>query len=156
MAEGKPIPPATLRLLQPVPKELSLLSSLSVAQTMTHEVMTASPDTTADDLLNMMTKHHHNGYPIVDENEDLVGIVTFKDIMEIAPEERTNVKAEIIGRKELVTVHPDDDALTAHQKMIEHGISRVLVVDPKNSKKLLGIVTRTDIIQTLRWPMKIK
>jgi coenzyme F420 hydrogenase subunit beta len=156
MAEGKPIPPATLRLLQPVPKELNLLSSLSVAQTMTHEVMTASPDTTADDLLNMMTKHHHNGYPIVDENEDLVGIVTFKDIMEIAPEERKSVKAEIIGRKKLVTVHPDDDALTAHQKMIEHGISRVLVVDPKNPKKLLGIVTRTDIMQTLRWPMKIK
>jgi coenzyme F420 hydrogenase subunit beta len=155
-ADGRPIPPATLRLVQPVSKELNLLSSLNVAQMMTREVMSISPDTTVEKLLKMMTKHHHMGYPIVDKKQNLVGIATFRDVMKVAPERRTKVKAEAIGEKKLVTVYPDDTALVAYEKMISHGISRVPVIDRKNPKKILGIVTRTDIMQTLRWPMKIK
>lgn len=155
-AAGKPIPPASLRLHQPVSKELNLLSSLTVAQMMTSEVMTASPETTAEELLNMMTRHHHMGYPIVEKDKNLVGIVTFSDISGIPPEERGRVKAKIVGKKKLITVYPEDTALKAYEKMTEHRISRIPVVDPKNPRKLLGIVTRTDIMQTLRWPMKIK
>jgi len=38
--------------------------------------------------------------------------------------------------------------------MTEHEIGRVLVVDRKNPRRLLGIITKTDIMETLTWPMK--
>jgi len=44
--------------------------------------------------------------------------------------------------------------MEAYEKMNKHKVGRVLVVDRKDSRKLLGIVTKTDIIHTLRWPMK--
>lgn len=44
--------------------------------------------------------------------------------------------------------------MDVYEKMSKHKIGRVLVVDRSSPKKLLGIVTKTDIIHTLRWPMK--
>jgi coenzyme F420 hydrogenase subunit beta len=154
-AAGKPVPPATERLLRPVMKELSLLSSLSVAHIMTADVMTVPTSTTIEEVLNIMTKYHHMGYPVVDENKNLVGIVTFEDIMKIPSEQRKTVRADGV-RQKLHTVFPDDTALAAYEKMIDRGIGRVLVVDREDPARLLGIVTKTDIMQTLRWPMKRK
>ena len=151
---GKPVPPITQRMLQPLPKELSLLSSLTVEQIMTKEVMTISPDTTLEELLNIMTKHHHMGYPILDENKQLIGIVTFEDIMKVPPDQRSKTKASEVKPEKLLTAYPDEPALTAYEKMINHRVGRILIVDREDPKKLLGIITKTDIMQTLRWPMK--
>ena len=153
---GQPVPPASIRLLHLLPKELSLLSSLDVEHTMTKDVMTVSPETTIEEVLNIMMRHHHMGYPIVDEDKNLVGIVTFEDIMKVAPQDRGRTKVGDVAEKKLFTVYPDETALDAYEKMTEHGIGRILVVDRENPRKLLGIITRTDIMQTLRWPMKRK
>ena len=155
-AANMPTPPK-LSLLQPPnlkspPKEISILSSLSVLQVMTSGAMTISPDTTTEQLLNIMTKYHHMGYPIVDENGELVGIVTFEDIMKIPQMDRSKVRVSSIRHEKLFTVYPDDTALDAYKAIIEHGIGRVLVVDRKDPKKLLGIITRTDIMHVLSWP----
>jgi CBS domain-containing protein len=40
--------------------------------------------------------------------------------------------------------------------MIEKEIGRVLVVERRDPKKLLGLVTRTDIMHVFMWPMKLK
>ncbi|MCD6446175.1 Coenzyme F420 hydrogenase/dehydrogenase, beta subunit C-terminal domain [Candidatus Bathyarchaeota archaeon] len=151
---GKPVPLGPLRLTELLPKELSLLSNLNVEQIMTKDVMTISPETTMEELLGIMTKHHHMGYPILDKNNKLLGIATFEDLMKVPSEKRRKVKVKDVKKEKLITVYPDDTVLTAYEKMTEHGIGRILVVDRENPRKLLGIITKTDIIQTLRWPMK--
>jgi coenzyme F420 hydrogenase subunit beta len=155
-AAGKPVPPATLRLLQPRPMELSLLASLSVEQTMTGNPMSVSPETTVAELLDIMTKHHHMGYPILDNEGNLMGIATFEDVMKTDPDQRSTAKVGEIRQKRLLTVYPDDTTLKAYEIMTEHEIGRVLVVDRKNPRRLLGIITKTDIMETLTWPMKKK
>ncbi|HDN05701.1 MAG TPA: CBS domain-containing protein, partial [Candidatus Bathyarchaeota archaeon] len=153
-AAKEPIPLASLRLTYLLPKELRLLSSLTVEQTMTKRVMTVSPNTTMKELLEIMTKHHHMGYPVLDENNQLIGIATFEDVMKVPAEERDKVKVSDIKKERLLTVYPDETVIAAYNKMVEHGVGRILVVERENPKKLLGIITRTDIMQTLRWPMK--
>ncbi len=123
---------------------------------MTSEVLTVTPDTTMAELLNFMTKHHHMGYPIVDEGGDLLGIATFEDVMKTDPDERTKTNVGTVKQKKLFTVFPKDTALKAYEKMVQNKVGRVLVVDPKNPKKVAGIITKTDIMQILRWPMKTK
>jgi len=151
---GKPVPPVFARLLELLPREISLLSGLTVEQIMTRDVMTVDPESTVEELLTLMTKHHHMGYPVVDKRRILLGIVTFDDVAKIPASERSKVSVEEIAQKKLVTVYPDDSAMEVYEKMNTHKIGRVLVVDKKFPKKLLGIVTKTDIIHTLRWPMK--
>jgi coenzyme F420 hydrogenase subunit beta len=154
-ATSKPVPPATQRLLRPIPKELGLLSSLSVSHIMTSDVMTVSPDTTVDKLLDMMAKFHHTGYPVLDDNKKLAGVVSFDDIIRIDPGKRCTTKVDGL-KQEAQTVYYDDSALSAYERMIEHNTGRILVVERQDPSRILGIVTRTDIMQTLRWPMKLR
>lgn len=147
---GQPIPPAVTRLMQLLPREHSILSSLTVKQTMTKDVMTITPETTVEEVLNIMTKHHHMGYPILDEHRQLVGIITFEDVSKVSPSKRSQIQVKGIAHRKLVTVYPNEPVLDAYEKMSEQEIGRILVVDRENPKKLLGIITRTDIMHVLR------
>jgi len=153
---GEPVPSASVRLIHLLPKELSLLLSLDAGHVMTKNVVTVSPETTIQDVLNIMMKHHHMGYPVLKEDGSLEGIVTFEDVIKVAPEDRSRIKVRDVIGKQLFTVHPDETALEAYEKMVQHDVGRILVVDRKKPKKLLGIITRTDIMRTLMWPMKRK
>ena len=153
---GEPVPPAFLRMLELLPRETSLLSNLKAEQIMTRKVMTVNPETTAEEVLTLMTKHHHMGYPVLDEKGELVGIITFDDIAKIPSSKRKEVLVKEITHKKLVTVYPDESVMDAYEKMSKHKIGRVLVVDKKNPKKLVGIITKHDIMHVLRWPMKRK
>jgi CBS domain-containing protein len=154
-SNDRPTPP-NLGLLRPddiesPSKEINMLDKLTVTEIMTSGVMTISPETTATELFGIMTKHHHMGYPIVDDDGNLTGIATFEDIMKIPLEERSKVKVGSIVHERLFTVAPTDTALAAYRMMMAHGIGRILVVDQLNPHKLLGIITRTDILHVFTW-----
>jgi len=153
---GEPVPPAFLRMLELLPHETSLLSNLKAEQIMTRKVMTVNPETTAEEVLTIMTKYHHMGYPVLDEKGELAGIVTFDDIAKVSSSKRKEVLVKEIAHKKLVTAYADESVMDVYEKMSKHKIGRVPVVDKKNPKKLVGIITKHDIMHTLRWPMKTK
>jgi len=43
---------------------------------------------------------------------------------------------------------PDENLHDIMAKMIKHKIGRVLIVEENNPKKLIGIITRSDILKT--------
>ena len=49
----------------------------------------------------------------------------------------------------MVVVYTDETALDAFKRMSEKETGRVFVFDRANPKKLLGIVTKTDLMHTL-------
>jgi len=153
---GLPVPPSARRLTQLMPRELRLLSSFHVNDIMSRDVLTLKPTTTVEEVLNIMTKHHHMGYPILNNKDQLVGIVTFDDIAKVPQTKRNTTQVGKIAHRKLITSLPSDSLLDAYKKMIEKEIGRVLIVDPADPKKLLGIITRTDIMHVFMWPMKLK
>jgi coenzyme F420 hydrogenase subunit beta len=153
---GIPVPPAVIRLLELLPMEVSLLSSLTAEEVMTKKVMTITPDTTVEELLNLISEHRHMGYPIVDERNELVGIVTFDEVASVLPSKRGETLVKDVASKKLVTSYPDETVFDVYEKMTKHKIGRVLIVDRENPRKLLGIISKTDITHNLRWPMKLK
>lgn len=116
---------------------------------MTKDVVTVQSHVSADELLDLMTRHHHMGYPVVSENGMLMGIVTFENFMKVPKERRNEVTVGQIAKKKLVTAYPEDSVFEAFGKMNEHEIGRLLIVDKKDCRKLRGILTRTDIMQLL-------
>jgi len=154
--KGMPVPPAFARMAELLPREESLLSMLKAEQIMTRDVMTISPETNVEEILSIMTKHHHMGYPLLNEKNELIGIVTFEDISRVPASKRAKTLAKEIAHKKIIAVNPEASAMEVYEKMSKHKIGRVLVVDKKNPKKLLGIITKTDILHILRWPMKRK
>ncbi|MEM0214428.1 MAG: M50 family metallopeptidase [Archaeoglobaceae archaeon] len=116
-----------------------LFSRFSIGDIMTKDVISVSPETRVGEVIDLMFRHKHLGYPVVKDN-NLVGIVTLKDIMNADP----NAKVEEVMSKEVITLSPKDRAFEAFRLMSERGIGRIPVVE---DGKLVGIVSRSDLMK---------
>jgi len=123
----------------------SMLEGLFVKDIMTRNVTTLTPETSVSEALNIMFKQRHMGYPVIDEN-NLVGIITFEDISKV-PESERNIPVKDIMSKNLILASPDDPVFTTFEKIIKNNIGRLPVTE---NEKLVGIVSKTDIISTLK------
>ncbi len=133
-----------------IPELLSdILSSLRVKDAMTKNVITIEPSATIDDLEKLINKTGHLGFPVVNEKGELVGIVTYEDVMKVRPEERHAKKVEDIETRKLIVAYPNETLDAVLRKIVIHDISRLPVVDPNDPKKLLGIITRYDIAKAI-------
>lgn len=121
------------------------LSGVDVADLMTREVKTASPEATVAELFERMLVERHTGYPVV-RNGEVVGIVTLEDAKEVAPHEREAVRVEDIMTRDVVTVEPDDDAYEVLQKLSRNDFGRLVVVE---KGEIAGIISRTDVMTAL-------
>ncbi|WP_435360182.1 CBS domain-containing protein [Haloarchaeobius sp. DFWS5] len=94
-------------------------------------------------LVQRMFSERHTGYPVL-ENGELVGLVALEDARDVPPVERDAYRVEEIMTRDLVTIGPDADAMTALTTMQEEGVGRLLVTDGFGD--LVGIITRTDLM----------
>jgi coenzyme F420 hydrogenase subunit beta len=130
-------------------RETDSLAKVKVEDIMTKNVKTVCSDITITQLLGLMAKQHHVGYPVLNPAGEPVGIITMEEAAQIDKEERDKTLISQILRKKPVSVHPGDSALDAFKKMTEFETGRVLVTDSADPKKLLGIVTKSDLMQTM-------
>jgi coenzyme F420 hydrogenase subunit beta len=142
---GQMIPPSVLP-----PAEFGVLSSVRIEDAMTKNVVTMTKDLTAAQLLEVMLEHHHLGYPVVDELNNLIGVVTFEDLTKVSNAERDSTKVGEIMKTDLIVGYPDEPILDAFERMTSSEIGRIFVVDRRNPKRLLGILTRSDIFHALQ------
>jgi coenzyme F420 hydrogenase subunit beta len=147
---GVPVPTEMEVFYKISATEASTLDELKVREIMTRKVTYVPPTMTVNELLDKIAKHHHIGFPVVDESNKTVGIVTLQDAMAVDKEKRNSVSVGEIATKNLVVAFPDDSASEAFKKMSEHHIGRLLVVDENDTSLLLGILTRSDVMQAFR------
>lgn len=108
---------------------------------MTENVISVSPDTKTEDVINLMRESHHNSYPVV-KDEKLVGMVTAFDL--VAKEHCDRVEG--IMTKKLVVANQDLSINDASRVMFRRGISRMPVVNENGN--LVGIITNTDMVRS--------
>jgi len=113
---------------------------------------TVTPDITVRELLELTKLHNISGMPVV-ENEQLVGIVTNRDVRFeknldqpvakiMTPKERLVTVTEGAGREEIITL------------LHKHRIEKVLVVD--NKFRLRSLITAKDIQKAKEKPLACK
>jgi CIC family chloride channel protein len=96
-----------------------------------------------------VAKQHHISYPMTDEKGEPAGWVTLEEASSIPKTQRDTTLVSQIARRKLVVAYPDETALDAFKRMSENKTGRILVFERANPKKLLGIVTKTDLMHTL-------
>jgi Zn-dependent protease/CBS domain-containing protein len=126
-----------------------ILEGVKIKDIMSRDVKTVNSGMSVEELVEIMFKLKHMGYPVVD-NEELNGIVTFTDVLKIPKGERRNIKVSQITTQELITTKEDEDAVNALKLMATNNIGRVIVKDVKDDKKMTGIVSRTDILRAVQ------
>jgi CBS domain-containing protein len=106
-------------------------------------------NTTVSQFLDIVARYHHVGYPLVNENNEPVGWITLEEASSVDKTKRNETLVSQIARHKRVTVYPDETALDAFKRMSENETGRVLVFDRADPKKLVGVVTKTDLMHTL-------
>lgn len=141
---------------------------------MNTSVVTVGPDTTIEELVAILTESKISGVPVVD-GENVVGIVTEGDLLHrkydpnakgYSPmglfegfgsledfetyraelKKRSAMKASEIMTTGLITEDEDSEVTKIASVMVDNNINRVPIV---KDGKLVGIVTRADVIRTL-------
>jgi acetoin utilization protein AcuB len=123
---------------------------------MSREVITVYPDTGVIDAKVILDDYQICRLPVVDEQGNLVGIVTLSDIRRACPcparslsEWQLNYHLPALKVKDIMTVNPvtvytTDSVATAVILMLEHTISGLPVLAPAD-RKLVGIITESDV-----------
>ena len=129
-------------------KEINLLKSLLVK-----EAMNPAPETIYEGLpLKSLTRHisesKYHSFPVVDRFGNLTGILSFVDYHEVLHDQQLEdlVVAKDLATGEVITVYTDDSLYTAFEKIAAKDFSILPVVSREKPNRLLGIVTRRDII----------
>lgn len=117
----------------------NLIARYKVRDVMTPNPMYVTPETTVGDVLRLMLKHKHLGYPVVRDGK-LVGMVTLKDIMHAREDE----KVENVMSRDVIAVNPETSVLQALRIMSERRIGRLPVLE---GGQLVGIISRSDIMK---------
>jgi coenzyme F420 hydrogenase subunit beta len=130
-------------------RESDAFAHVKVADIMTKNVKTVRENITVSQLLELMAQQHHIGYPVVNDEGEPIGTVTLEEASAVEKEKRDTTLVSQILRKKPVYVHLEDTALDVFRKMSEFETGRVLVMNSADSKKLVGIVTKSDLMHTL-------
>ncbi len=146
------------------------MRKLVAGDIMNKRVVTIKKDQTIEELARILINNRISGVPVVDEEKNILGIVTETDIiikesnMPFPPsfnytfikyydsytkttEEYFKTKVEEVMTKKIKTAKIDMPIEKVVNIMIHNDINRIPVVD--NDNKLAGIITRTDIMQNM-------
>ena len=136
-----------LDLPQPV------LSEVSVGEAMHKEVITVSPLCRISEVRDGIYRCNYTGFPVVDEGR-LVGMITFDDIRRIPPHEQEKMTVKEVAVRAPITINPHQSAKMAMDIMYENDVGRLAVVEKDDAQKLIGIITRSDVIRAYEREMK--
>lgn len=125
---------------------IDVLEQIPVEKVATKKVDTLSPKSSVKEIAKLVLTKGHLGYPVVEDGK-LVGIVVYSDLLKVPVAEADTKKVGEIMTRKLQVAYPHEDLASALHKMQTYGVGRLPVVDPHDPAKLLGILTRSDIIK---------
>ena len=117
------------------------------------EPVTVSPDLTLAALAEMVKKNGFAGYPVVDAENNLIGIITGRDTRFVKDLNKT-VSQLMTKKEDLVTVKEGASRETILELMHKNRVEKVLVVD--DAFKLKGMITVKDFQKAEQKPNACK
>ena len=126
-----------------------VLETILVSEAMSTDVIEVKEDQIIREVGLMIKSTRHRGFPVIDNEGKLRGIVTHKDINKALVAEMGDHKVSEIMSTDLVCCSPNENLRYALEKLGSRNIGRAPVTDPKNPDVILGIITRKNIISAI-------
>lgn len=116
---------------------------MKVKSWMVTEVITASPEDTVEEAIQMMRRFSIRHIPVI-ENGELVGLVTESNLRAYLSPERLQLPLKEVMILNPITVDPETSIDEAARIIYKYKIGGLPVV---SKDKLVGIITITDILE---------
>jgi CIC family chloride channel protein len=131
-----------------------VMRTITVAEAMTRDFPTVPPRMPVNELLVKASRTGHHGFPVVDEDGRLFGVVTLADVEAKMTGEggglSESLRVEDIATKSPIVAYPDQSLYEALLRLGAKDVGRIPVVDRNDTTKLLGVLRRHDIIGAYR------
>jgi tRNA nucleotidyltransferase (CCA-adding enzyme) len=120
--------------------------AITVAEIMSRGPQVLGPEVMAQEAAERMQRYGYEGYPIVRDGK-VIGLLTRRAV-DRAISHKLNLPASSLMNAGEVTAQPNDSVEHLQRLMTDSGWGQVPVIDP-GSGRIIGIVTRTDLLKTL-------
>jgi len=115
-----------------------------IADLMSYGVQTVEADEKIEDVIVQMRRIGHEGYPVVKHGQ-VIGLLTRRDADRALEHGLEGVRVKDVMISGAVTLTPDASVIDLEQAIVNSGWGQIPVVH--HTGKLIGIVTRTDLIK---------
>ena len=149
------------------------MEELRVKDIMQTDVVAAGPDTTVEELADLLAEHRISGVPVVDGENRVIGVVSEADVImqdadlhfphyvqllesiiylesirkfEQRYRKAFGTKVADIMSREVVAISPEASVREAATLMADRGVNRLPVTE---QRRVVGIVTRGDIVRAI-------
>jgi CBS domain-containing protein len=126
----------------------NLLSAINeeISSIMEEDVITLHEGDSIDDVIKMMLKGNVSGFPIVNDENKVIGIVSERDFIGLVANVITGKRVADFMSHDVVSVRPDTKIEDAARVMIINDFRRLPIV---HEGVMIGVVTTSDIVNYL-------
>jgi len=130
--------------------EKSTSEQINVSDYMTRNLIVFSPKQSVLEVMDLLIKHNISGGPVVNESQELVGIISEGDCIKQISESRyynqpmENVTVEEHMIKNVETIHGDMNIFDAAEKFLTSKHRRFPILE---DGKLIGQISQKDILK---------
>ncbi len=128
-------------------RDVDVMDALPVGEVMSPVTDTVSLRDTLAEAAQVFEQTHHHGMPVVDEAGRLAGVVTLQDLRRGAEQGGEGVTVGDVCARDTLTAFPDESIGAALRRMSARGVGRLPVVRRDDPRRLLGVLTRADVIR---------
>ncbi len=128
-------------------RDVDLMEGVTVSEVMQGYDSIPS-DMALSDLITEFERTHHHGYPILDTEGNLLGVVTLTDLDRAIEDHQIDGRTamDIATVENLVVAYTDESLGTVMLRMGVRGIGRVPVVTRETPRKFLGMLRRESLV----------
>ncbi|MBW2450835.1 MAG: chloride channel protein [Deltaproteobacteria bacterium] len=129
-------------------KERNIMKALKVGDIMVRDVETVPEHMTLGQFARFIARTQHTNFPLVNAGGHLTGIISVQDFMGVVfdPHLMDLVVVKELATTNVITAHADENLDQAMRKIGYRNIEQLPVVDRASHRKLIGIISRRDIV----------
>lgn len=124
----------------------------SIRDYMVLKPITFHPDQSIHDVIKVMVRKKISGAPVIDENNELVGVISEKDCLRVMVDSAYhNLPAGKVSEymtHSVITIHDDETIVDVADKFLKTNYKRFPVVNKQG--KLVGQISRSDLLRATK------
>lgn len=122
------------------------IDDIPVSKVMTESLITIFPDATPRQLAELMTENNIGGLPVVNKNDEVIGIVTKWDLIKYFSGLELDLKVKDMKIEPAITVHRHHTISHIIHELQENSVDRAIVFE--DNDKPVGIITNSNLTFT--------
>jgi CIC family chloride channel protein len=129
--------------------DVTQIGHLKASDIMTKKVIAVPAELSVLDFVEeYLFTYQYKTFPVVDQ-DGLVGRISLAQVRSVARDKWFETMVSDICSRDLQPAYPDSDAQQVLDLMYTRGLGRIPIVERANPKRMVGIISKSDIIRAL-------